>query len=570
MAELNPLLEATLRKDPAKEKYRKAAEIRNFLESRGAERTAKLGESTGLGDLFTFMPAAGALKALKAGQKGMAAVNALAFTSQFDDSPLGQTVGDAMAFMPIFGMGSTKGLARAQERLRKMTELGKKGDLPRFSYEGKMSPGRQKEVEGGIRTWIDKMSDAKDTGKLHRDLDAWIENAGKGWGKKPLEKEKILHSLPSALKPGLNQWAKERGYGGIEYGRRFKAVTEASGLPLTKKLQAERGYSVPSKTTGREVPAYSNRPFEEINKFEMGGGIPKKWEEAFKRQQAAERAKAGMEMIGTGAVSSAAINSLSPSRAESGDSKAGLIVNSRNIGRLQKEMAARKRVLDLRRPDRGDLNEIEAAFAAKYPKLYENGLAGLGNAEFSSGKAGSGSFNPATGGIELEAPGKVGSRDERSAIAKALSHEVLHANDFQRIGKINEPFTRNRIKGSEFVPIGSKPETHKDILDRMEIFNPAEAQKSRFAGQDYITPQVAKDLYSGTSNAQAKAAARYRGQPVEQRAIMAGDTGRKGVDKLLDFTETSGTGQDLDKLLQTHKPQKTRWDELLEKVGLLR
>mgnify|MGYP001594001536 FL=1 len=222
-------------------------------------------------------------------------------------------------------------------------------------------------------------------------------------------------------------------------------------------------------------------------------------------------------------------------------------------------MAARKRVLDQRRPDRGDLNEIEAAFAAKYPKLYNNGLAGRGNVDFAPGRAGSGAYNPATGGVEVSAPGDRVSRSERSAISKALSHEVMHANDFQRLGKINEPFTRNKIRGAEFVPMGVDTKKQKDILDRLEIFNPEEARWSRGEFPAYITPEVAKDLYAGAPNPLAKAAAKYRGQPVEQRAILAGDTGRKSLDKLLDFGK-----EGLPPVKSTSK-----WDELLKSVGLI-
>ena len=134
MAEIDPLLEDVLRRggrekswlqEETLKKIRRKADVENFLSSRAAERTAKLGESTGLGDLLTFLPATSAAKAALAGNKLGAGVNALAFTSQFDDSKLGRAVGDLTAAIPVFGVGST---ARLRNVAKRAAETGR--DLP--------------------------------------------------------------------------------------------------------------------------------------------------------------------------------------------------------------------------------------------------------------------------------------------------------------------------------------------------------------------------------------------------------------------------------------------------------
>ena len=74
MAELDPLMESVLRKqkpsgdigplmESVMRKDRRKAEgyvMQQFLDKDLAERRAKMGETTGLGDILTFMPAAAA------------------------------------------------------------------------------------------------------------------------------------------------------------------------------------------------------------------------------------------------------------------------------------------------------------------------------------------------------------------------------------------------------------------------------------------------------------------------------------------------------------------------------
>ncbi len=296
MAELNPLLEQTLRKDPARaaaaEKARRSAEVEQFLKSRAAQAAAGGGGFTqGVGDLLTFMPGAQAAKALKTGNLGPAAVNALAFTSQFDDSKLGENVGDALAFMPVFGFGSTRGIARGQDRLRKLAGKGVAAELPTFDLSsGKMAPRRLQLFEKGMRRYIEQ-SGAKDPGKQLKTLDDWLGSLDRS---KPVSKKILGDRMPAELRPALYNTAVEQGYGKLKLPDRSKAPMDKFGNRVTKgenitALEAEGKFSSGGRMNPTQDASTAGvRRFEEVMPFGQKGGMPSKWEEMFRENQKRE------------------------------------------------------------------------------------------------------------------------------------------------------------------------------------------------------------------------------------------------------------------------------------------
>lgn len=223
MAEFDQLADRMLRKDPAaaarQEKARRYAESKAFLESRAAQAAAGGGGfNAGIADILTFMPGAAAIKAAKAGLGGQAAVNALAFTSQFDDSKAGETVGEVLAAVPVIGgLSSIKGARRMAARA---AEKGK--DLPMFSFEGQMSPQRQKSFEKQMEAVLENSPKLKET---------WAETRRNipGWGKRPIEKEILLDQMPGVLAQRFHTAAKQQGYGGIAMGNRSGKLQYSTG-----------------------------------------------------------------------------------------------------------------------------------------------------------------------------------------------------------------------------------------------------------------------------------------------------------------------------------------------------
>lgn len=536
MAELNQLLESVLRKDPAREKSRQAAKVKEFLDRLGDERTAKLGESTGLGDLLTFMPGAAAARALRAGSKSGAAVNALAFTSQFDDSKLSQDVGTALAAFPVFGLGSTKGLASAQNRLRKAREAGRTAELPILSAEGKMAPGRFKQFEGRMRNWIDAGSSANPK-EQHELMDRWLDTFKRD---KPIDKRIIFDRMPSALRPALYQSAKEQGYGGINLGTRSKAPMDLVGNRVTKgeniaELEKLGKYTSGGRMNPTQSAPSGPRTWEEILQFEQKGGMPKGWQEGFakKAKDIDPKTKAYLESIGIGSAAGAATNILGPETAP-GDQKAGLIVNRRNIGQLAKLQERQAARLTLARPEYTELNELEATFAAKYPKLYEKAV---GKGQFTPEIGfGGGSFKPETGEVSVQVPrtSKEWAKHPQmiSEVLETLGHESLHASDIKRLGKIRDPITKRKIDVGHFVSpnMANFPGFLEKLKSRV-----AKGEIKPF-GMDplipkYITPADAKRIRPDSIEIATKI---YRSQPVEARAFKAGETSLKSTSRLLE------------------------------------
>ena len=496
------IINEALRRDP---KRQAAKRTEKFLNDRQAERQSKLGETSGLGDLLTFLPAANAAKALKSGQIGNSAVNALAFTSQFDDSKLGGDVQDALAMFPVFGFGSTKGLAKGQDRLRKLAERGVQAELPILSEKGKMAPARLKQFEKRIRAYIEDSS-AKDTSKTLGDLDKWLETLNTT---KPVDKRVLFDRMPASLRPGLYQAAKEQGYGGISLGTRSKAPMDKYGTRVTKgenlaELEAQGKYTSGGRMNPTQEAPSGPRRWEEINKFEQSGGVPKAWEDKFRAQQQKEVARKYLEQLGIGSAVGTSANLLTGGghNRDGEDQKAGLIVNKRNIGRLRQLQEGHLDRLAKIRPNSPELNELEAIFAAKYPKIYEKTAKG-GSYQTESGFGG-GYFEPKSGNITLRAPEDPESWRKRPRLSEnvlnTLGHESTHSLDYQRLGKVNDLTTGRKLNADDF------GKNYKTIV---KLFN---------------EPGI------GTIKG---AQAAYEAQPIEKRAYKAGATAQKSTSDLL-------------------------------------
>ena len=476
---------------------REGARAAKFRSDDLAERRAKMGETTGLGDLLTFLPAGYAAKAALSKAPVEAAVNALAFTSQFDDSQLGADVQDALAFFPVFGLGSTKGLAAAQKR---MAERG--ANLPFLSGEGKMSPRRLREFTGRMENWI-KNGSSKDPSKILSDLADW-KSALKG-GTKPVDKSVILDRMPASLRQSFYQSAKEMGYQGIDMPTRSKAPMDKFGNRVTKEQHLAK-YEGDAVTGGRMNPTQEapsgRRTWEEILGHEQSGGVPKAWEEVFKKRQSREVAKKYLEQLGVGSVLGTGANLLSPDGTAEGDQKAGLVVNKRNIGRLRQLQEQNLERLNKIRPKFEHLNELEATFAAKYPKIYEK--TAKDGSYTPQNSRGGGAFDPKTGEVFINAPedSKIWQQNHKLIphTLDTFGHEAIHALDYQRLGKVNALGSGRKLTLDDF---------GKNYRDLRTIRND-------LGGQHELAAQSV-----------------FRNQPIEKRAYKAGSTAQKSTSDLL-------------------------------------
>ena len=558
--DLSPLLEDSLRRgdigsewvrEQARNSAKRRFDVENFLARTGAERTAKLGESTGLGDLLTFLPAANAGKAALAGNKLGAGVNALAFTSQFDDSKLGQAVGDLTAAFPVFGVGSTGRLRQAGER---MAKTGK--DLPLFSYEGKIAPARQRELENRMRAWIPKLS-SKDPGKAMAELDEFVSR-NPFWGKYPLEKGPLLDYLPASLRPAFYQSLKESGYGGVKMGSR--------------DLGALR---VESRPGGREtIKPFSSRNWEEILKYEQGGGIPTgvaaegrqaPWftrpgeatptgqrnflgDRALGAGQSIDPAtKAFLEQMAIGSGIGAAARLASGGiPQEGGDNRAGLVVNSRNIGRLSQAYRENLEKLNKIRPSARKFNELEAAFSAKYPKIYETATQRFPitpDARLPKDSLPVGSFDPYDYVVRADIPSprsdRWKSRADRYNMLGVLGHEAQHAVDLARIPSgLRAPGMApgKTINFGDFV-VPMSGNRVQEVLDTWAKL-PSSLRKKDFAEVLSRDPGRAKYIKPGTAERMGDIGI-YENQPVEARAFKAGETAADTIDRMLEWLKAS-------------------------------
>ena len=298
-----------------------------------AERYAKQAETSGVLDLLTLHPALKTGQALRAGSFGNAAVNALAFTSQFGDDPVSRLVGEVAAFTPnLSGLGKMSKAARSAEfqkrlgqdylvggtvgagltlggmapqretdentaafpvfggvgtlgNLRRVAQraAAKGKDLPQFDFEGKIAPRRQQELEQRMRAWIPKLS-GKDPEGTTKKLDAWVKN-NPFWGKYPLEKGPLLDLMPAELRQPFYQSLKEMGYGGTRMGER--TALGSRGEKLGGRARNEN-FS--------EIPSFANRKWEDILKFEQGGGLPAGWAAANPGRQPSWIARPGEKL----------------------------------------------------------------------------------------------------------------------------------------------------------------------------------------------------------------------------------------------------------------------------------
>lgn len=560
MAELNSLLEKALRKDPkkaaAQEKARHSAEVEHFLKSRAAQAAVGGGGfNMGLLDILSAMPATQAAKLLKTGNLGGAAVNALAFTSQFDDSKMAQDVGDALALFPVFGgVGSLGNLRRTAAR---SARTGK--DLPQFSYEGKIAPRRQAELEKRMRDWIPNAS-AANKEDLTQKLDTWVKN-NPFWGKYPLEKGPLLDLMPKELRAPFYQSLKEMGYGGTKMGER-------GARDLKGKLLGNR----PRLEGKKEIESFANRKWEEIMPFEQSGGVPKGWAEKNPGRQPewvtrpGEKLKPGQKglldsdlyqqagqqwaggaLLG-GGISAAQSLAGGGQGQKGGDQKAGLVVNRRNIGRLRQMQQEKLMELSKKRPGMADFNAAEATFAAKYPKLYKNAVdnSEIGAFQPIPGSYKTGEYNPATGNIGIGVPRDPKQWDETTLFGKrkvspevfnSMGHESIHANDFNRLGKINDPATGRKMDvGDLFAPddVKDKDFMMKTLSRMSKKYPDLEKMFDNFDPKYISPPSSSKRRNPLQALEDWKQFRQYKKQPLEARAFKAGATSGKSVEKLFE------------------------------------
>lgn len=543
-----------LRRDP---KRQAANKTEKFLSDRQAERQSRLSETLGLDDILNFLPAGQAVKAARIGSPVNAAVNALAFTSQFSDNPEASKVQDALAMFPVFGTGTARLKALSERNLK----VGK--DLPFFG-QGNISPRRQRQIEAGMREMA-KDPRVKDPQKLAAELDKTFERWGDRWGKKPIPARQFVDNLPASVRYSFDKTIAPMGYGGIDTGFRSKAPMDKFGNRVTKAEHlAEYGGTAvtggkmnptqiaPSKYTWEQKYARGEQSPEAIERLNARPDVswvtrPGETLQPGMRplRDVDPKTKAFLENLAIGSAfgTGARILGAQEKNAEGGDQKAGLVLNARNLSRLKKLQTDALLRLNNTRPNTPAFNELEAMFAAKYPRLYENATTGLGgfHPDFES-IPGQGGYHPSSGAISVGTHESGYTPDDLLNIYKTMAHETIHANDFQRLGKIFDPATKTKISGTEFVPIRSSQDTKNSIANRMELFNPSEADRVRILQGEYLTPEAASSLLGSRE----RGLARYRRQPVEARAIQAGTTGASTLgklDSLLRPGESSSTRQ---------------------------
>ena len=579
MAEIDPLLEDVLRRggrekswlqEEARKQFRRKADVERFLAGTDAERRAKLSETLGINDLLTFLPATAAAKSAVSGNKLGAGVNALAFTSQFDDSNVGRTVGDLTAAFPVFGVGST---GRLRNVAKAAAEKGR--DLPVFHEAGKISPARQRELYARMEKWI-PLTSTKDPEKRLAEFSDWMAST-KGAGTRPVDKHVILDRMPASLRQPFYQSLKEMGYGGVRIGERSKAPMDKFGNRVTKaenlaELEAAGKYTSGGRMNPTQVAPAEARKFEDILQFEQSGGKPAGWAAANpgrdplwvarpgetlapnQRNFLGDKAigagaggsardidpktKAFLEQMAIGSGIGAAANYLNDGNPlPGGDNRAGLVVNKRNIGRLRDLQEAAAARLDKIRPAFPEMNYLESVFAAKYPKIYEKSVLASPKNAFNVGLGGasSGSFSPFTSRVTVGIPTSADDWAKSSAIPSifnTMGHEALHGVDYRRLGKVNHPITGRRLDVGDFVaPIAleykwAKPELTETLS---KIYPDAAAKvanikpKYAFPGTESDNPftRLVKDI-------------KYRTSPIEIRARKAGRTSEKTLSNLMD------------------------------------
>lgn len=490
---------------------------------------------------LTALPLGFAAKGIRAGQRLLPAADAAAFLTQFDDSKMGRDVQDALAIFPVFGGASTKGLVRAQERLRRAQEKGRTAELPFFQTEGKMAPRRLKTLRNGMERWIE-IQDPQKTAGLKSLLDEWYEH--NQLGRFPVDKKDVIGSLPSKLTTAFHQTLKESGYRGIDFGEGVQKYSPKSS-----------GYrrGVQEKDTAKHLGA---KTWEELKPFEQSGGMPKGVSEFLeKRLQDVrrERAKSAMEGLAIGSAAGMGANA-----SMDGEQNAGLVVNRRNLPQIQRLAAQRLAELEQMRPKLRNFNEIEALFSAKYPKLYKKTLQQSGQSALTPGYHGAntGWYDEVTGNVGIGMPfpdvdafgpgirgesslyNMPGGQDIRRQMFGTMGHETLHSADFGRLGRVNDPANGKRITIGDFMyPDDPDLPWRKSVerkRDRIKTINRSADLQPDFwrdlslrpdDWDEFVRPRYASD----TGDYE-----RYLNNPIELRARKASDTAEAAFTRIMD------------------------------------
>ena len=238
---------------------KQAEQVQRFLAGLQAERQSKLGETSGVGDILGLL---GLRQAPL-----LTAASGIDRLTGLDQSPYEE----GMAF-PVFGVGKTGRLAAAHRRLK-----GKKSiEKPLLNPESKKAPRRAQEIEKRMREWL-PMTSAGDVSEREKLLDEFIKTRPKGWGKVPVEKDKLIDHTPMKLRQSLYQTLKEMGYGGIQ-----------TGNLVGNRRNFSRG---PGPGTSGTMQPHTARTWEEILQFEQKGNVPAGWEKAFQALQEIEAAR---------------------------------------------------------------------------------------------------------------------------------------------------------------------------------------------------------------------------------------------------------------------------------------
>jgi len=576
-ADFGDLLESTLRRDPevaaAGEKQRRAAEIQAFLGGLEAKNAAGGG---GFNAALLDLPSAGFLKtagkSLINKELGKAALNATAFTGGYSGEELGSAPGDAAAALQMFSGMPKAGLERAFEFLRRSNadqvgsaamalasrgaaerrngvteeeaafpvfgsktgrlsraaqQMKKKGkDLPQFSAEGQIAPARQRELETQMREMIPLMG-AKDPAKVAADLDAWVKS-NPFWGKYPLQKEPLLDLMPASLRAPLYQSLKNMGYGGVKMGSR------------------EFGSRRPDYRPGKEtITPGADRKWEDILKYEQGGGIPAGWAErnpgkkpqrVFRPGESPEPGEIpfGGDLFKTTAGAGLLGAALAGQGTESDDSQAGLVLSRRNLGELRRQYLANLASLDKARPGFSQTNSGEAFVKAKYPKLYAKLTKDSPVKLEPSFDSFAGEFNPWSGIAKITAlPDRMirkdRLRDAGAASADIIAHESLHSADFNRIFHGLKSPDGRALALADLTPDDLNTRDMKKLYRRL-----GEVPSRNLKKLDEIPDVSGK--YSAEGDLDV-----YKNQPFEQRAFGAGDRAASSYLKFLDMLENSKT-----------------------------
>ena len=113
-----------------------------------------------------------------------------------------------------------------------------------------------------------------------------------------------------------------------------------------------------------------------------------------------------------------------------------------------------------------------------------------------------------------------------------MGHEALHGLDFQRLGKINHPWTGRKLDVGDFISpeAATRRREMADLTDNLRRFYPDADKMVKNLKPKYSLPSNPGDSWPGNLINDIK----YLLNPIEIRARKAGKTSSKTLSNLMD------------------------------------